>query len=200
MHRIYRIKADWDRSPVALASHVGLNILDIEPVKIDAENQAKRENGATLVHAKVMRVFLESGEPSCVVLEDDAILATNHQWLSFTDFDFFIPFSHNRIHLDEDYTIRHQKLPKYGAFAYLCSRAFALKYLDLLSQGGLADVISHDAARGLRFGSFTGNAVNHDNDARSMISEDRRKEFLKKYPDQKKRTWFAGFFSRNKAD
>ena len=200
MHKIYRIKADWDRSPVALASHAGLNIVDIEPVKITAQNQAKRENGATLVHSKVMKVFLDSGEPFCVVLEDDAILSKNLEWLSFTDFDFFIPFAHNRRHLDENYSIRQQRLPKYGAFAYLCSRTFALKYFELLQRGGLADVISHDAARGLRYGSFAGNAVNHDNDAPSMISEERRKDFLKKYPDQKKRSWFFGIFFQKKAD
>lgn len=196
MHTIYRIKADWDRSPKALASHEGLNITDIEPVKIDSTAQVKRENGANLVHTKVMKIFLSAGLEYCVVLEDDAILSSNRDWLSFTEFDFFIPFAHNRRHLPEDFTIRHKKLPKYGAFAYLCSRAFALRYLECLEQGGLADVVSHSAAKSLRFGSYAGNAVNHDNDAPSMISEERRLEFLQKYPDQKKRSWLGSIFSR----
>lgn len=196
MHTIYRIKADWDRSPKALASHQGLLITDVEPVKIDSTAQTKRENGANLVHTKVMKIFLDTGRDFCVVLEDDAILSTNREWLSFTDFDFFIPFAHNRRHLPEDFTIRNKKLPKYGAFAYLCSRPFALRYLETLEQGGLADVVSHTAAAGLRFGSYAGNAVNHDNDAPSMISEERRLEFLQKYPDQKKRSWFGSLFSR----
>lgn len=196
MHLIYRIKADWDRSPKALASHEGLIITDVEPVRIDSTSQEKRENGATLVHTKVMKIFLASALDYCVVLEDDAILSSNREWLSFTDFDFFIPFAHNRRHLPEDFTIRNSKLPKYGAFAYLCSRQFALNYLECLENGGLADVVSHQAAKGLRFGSFAGNAVNHDNDAPSMISEQRRLDFLQKYPDQKKRSWFGSLFSR----
>jgi hypothetical protein len=193
-HLIYRIKADWDRSPKALQSHQGLSLTDIEPVKIEEIDQANRENGATAVHKKVMKIFVESGAPFCVVLEDDAILSEHKEWLAFTQFDFFIPFAHNRIHLDVDLTIRNNKLPKYGAFAYLCSREFALRYIDLLEKGGLADVVSHKAAQGLRFGSFAGNAVNHDNEAPSMISEDRRKNFLKKHPDQKKSSWFKRLF------
>jgi hypothetical protein len=50
----------------------------------------------------------------------------------------------------------------------------------------------------LRFGSFAGNAVNHDNDAPSMISEERRLNFLEKYPDQKRSRWF-GLFARKPA-
>lgn len=193
-HLIYRIKADWDRSPKALQSHAGLNIINIEPVKIEEIDQANRENGATAVHKKVMKVFVESNAPFCVVLEDDAILTAHKDWLTFSQFDFFIPFSHNRIHVDVDLTIRNGKLPKYGAFAYLCSREFALRYIALLEQGGLADVVSHKAAEGLRFGSFAGNAVNHDNEAPSMISEERRKNFLKKHPDQKKSSLFKRLF------
>jgi hypothetical protein len=191
MHTIYRIKAEWDRSPAALATHEGLVMTDIEPVKIDSSAQAQRENGATLVHKKVMTRFISDGFDYCVVLEDDAILSGDKAWLSFTDFDFFIPFAHNRRHLAEDNRIRHGKLPKYGAFAYLCSRAFALRYLEFLEKGGLADVVSHRAARGLRYGSFQGNAVNHDNAAPSMISEARRLDFLEKYPDQKSSSFGA---------
>ena len=198
MHIVYRIKADWDRSPVALATHQGLNIVDIEPIKIDATDQAQRESAANLVHKKVMKRFLEDGHPYCVVLEDDAILSGDKAWLGFTDFDFFIPFSHNRRHLPEDNRIRIGKLPKYGAFAYLCSRTFAQRYVETLEKGGLADVVSHHAAKGLRFGSFAGNAVNHDNDAPSMISEERRLNFLEKYPDQKRSRWF-GLFARKPA-
>jgi hypothetical protein len=193
-HLIYRIKADWDRSPKALESHKGLNIIDIDPVKIEEIDQAKRENGATAVHKKVMNIFIESNAPFCVVLEDDAILTEHKEWLAFTQFDFFIPFAHNRIHLDIDLTVRTNKLPKYGAFAYLCSREFALRYIELLKEGGLADVVSHKAAQGLRFGSFAGNVVNHDNEAPSMISEERRKNFLKKHPDQKKSSWLKRLF------
>jgi hypothetical protein len=58
--------------------------------------------------------------------------------------------------------------------------------------------VSHHAAKGLRFGSFAGNAVNHDNDAPSMISEERRLNFLEKYPDQKRSKWL-GFFLRKPA-
>jgi hypothetical protein len=187
---IYRIKADWPRSPAALKSHEGLNIIDIEPVKIVKTDQANRENGATAVHKKVMKIFLETDADFCVVLEDDAILTGHNEWLNFNNFDFFIPFAHNRLHLEVDLTIRNGKLPKYGAFAYLCSRQFAERYIDLLERGGLADVVSHKAAKGLRFGSFAGNAVNHDNEAPSMISEARRQQFLLKHPSQKKQPWW----------
>jgi hypothetical protein len=193
-HPIYRIKANWERSPVALQSHLGLDIIDIDPVRVDELDQSKRENGATAVHKKVMGIFLASNTPYCVVLEDDAIMLPVRNWLSYTEFDFFIPFAHNRVHLPQDDTIRIGKLPKYGAFAYLCSRQYALRYHALLEKGGLADVVSHAAAKGLTFGSYAGNAVNHDNEAPSMISEERRKDFLKKYPGQKPRSWFSRLF------
>ncbi len=193
-HPIYRIKADWARSPIALQSHSGLKIIDVDPVKVEELDQSKRENGATAVHKKVMGIFLASNTPFCVVLEDDAIIMPVRDWLSFTQFDFFIPFAHNRVHLPQDDTIRIGKLPKYGAFAYLCSRQYALRYHEFLEKGGLADVVSHAAAKGLSFGSYAGNAVNHDNEAPSMISEERRKDFLKKYPGQKPRSWISRLF------
>jgi hypothetical protein len=196
VHVIYRIKADWDRSPLALRSHEGLQITDISPVKVDELGKEERENGATAVHKKVMKIFLESRNRFCVVLEDDAILTRHHEWLSFEEFDFFVPFSHNRLHLEVDLTIRKNKLPKYGAFAYLCSREFAERYVQLLEAGGVADIVSHEAARGLRFGSYAGNIVNHDNEAPSMISEERRIQFLKKFPDQTPRTLFQRLFKR----
>jgi hypothetical protein len=195
-HPVYRIKADWDRSPSALASHQGLPIIDVAPIKIESSDQSSRERAAVEVHLKVMNLFLSSNAPFCVVLEDDAILSGKKDWLGFTDFDFFIPFSHNRVHVEPDYTIRVGKLPKYGAFAYLCSREFAERYVAKLLAGGLADVVSHEAARGLRFGSFVGNAVNHDNEAPSMISEERRLKFLDSHPDQKYKNWFQRLLRR----
>jgi hypothetical protein len=109
--------------------------------------------------------------------------------MRFTEFDLFLPFSHNREHVPMDARIRVGKLPRYGAFAYLCSRRYAHRYHELLQRGGLADVISHTAARGMRFASFAGNAVNHDNDAPSLISEDRRKKFLAANPTSAQRSW-----------
>jgi hypothetical protein len=191
MNPIFRIKADWARSPIALQSHEGLAIVDLPPIKIDSTDQKAREGAAAAVHLSVMRRFLSTDASHCVVLEDDAILKNDRAWLTWTDYDFFVPFAHNRIHLPEDSTVVVGKLPRYGAFAYLCSRQFAQRYSALLEQGGLADVLSHEAAKGLRFGSFVGNAVDHDNDAPSLVSEERRIAFLNKYPDQKKRKgWF----------
>jgi hypothetical protein len=179
-HNVIRIKANLDRSPLALESHKGLVIHDIPPVEITELEMQRKENGATLVHANAMRTFLSTDWKYVVVLEDDAILNEDKEWLSYEMFDFFVPFAHNRLHLDSNKRIREKKLPKYGAFAYLCSRDFATRYLHLLEIGGLADVVSHKAASGLRYGSYAGNLVNHDNDAPSMISEDRRKAYLKK--------------------
>jgi hypothetical protein len=181
---IYRIRADFDRSEVALKSHEGLDIFDLPQIKINSSSQSERENAARQVHKNAMDSFLLSNADFAVVLEDDAILTEYKEWMNFTDFDFFVPFAHNRLHLPIDLTIRQGKLPKYGAFAYLCSRAFAERYREELTKPGLADVHSHVAAKGLRSGSFVGNAVNHDNEAPSLISEARRLSFLKKHPNQ----------------
>jgi hypothetical protein len=185
---IYRIRADFDRSEVALTSHLGLPIIDVPQIQIDASLQSERERAARDVHKKVMDIFLQSNADFAVVLEDDAILTSSKEWINFTDFDFFVPFSHNRLHLPIDLKIKHGKLPKYGAFAYLCSRSFAQRYSQELAKPGLADVLSHAAAKGLKFGSYAGNAVNHDNEAKSMISEERRLSFLKKHPNQEPET------------
>ncbi len=187
---VIRIRADFDRSPLALASHIGLNIVDIPQVKIVSQEQSDRERAARAVHSSAMKYFLSTNEQHCVVLEDDAILIEERDWIEFTNYDFFIPFGHNRKHLDPDLSIREGKLPKYGAFAYLCSRVFAERYDQLLQLDGLADVVSHTAARGLRFASYLGHAVNHDNDAPSLISEERRLKFLEKFPDQKDKSLF----------
>jgi hypothetical protein len=183
-HLIIRIKAPIDRSPVALESHAGLPIIDIDQVQINGDSQSEREQAARQVHRNAMERFLKTEAPFAVVLEDDAILTSSKEWMLMTEYDFFIPFAHNRIHLPIDTKIREGKLPKYGAFAYLCSRKFAENYFQALAAPGLADVISHEAARGLRIGSYTGNSVNHDNEAISMISETRRIAFLEKHPDQ----------------
>jgi hypothetical protein len=196
MTTVFRIKANFERSPLALASHEGLAIVDIPQIIIEATLQSERERAAREVHANAMRAFLLTEESHCAVLEDDAILCPNRDWISFKDYDFFIPFSHNRKHLPIDLRIRDGKLPKYGAFAYQCSREFAHRYLAELERGGLADVVSHVAAKGLRFGSYAGNLVNHDNEAPSLISEERRLAFLQRYPDQKPRSIWSRLFSK----
>ena len=121
-----------------------------------------------------MRAFLDSGEPLAVVLEDDAILEPDRSWMRLQGFDLFIPFAHNRVHRSRSRTIRPGVLPRFGSFAYLCSRAFAARYLPRLLKGEVADHASHRAAAGLVTGSFAGNLVNHDNEAHSLISESRR--------------------------
>jgi hypothetical protein len=188
-HSVYRIMPGIVRSPRAYASHQGLEIVDVAPVVIEDLNQSQREHAAVHAHAKVMAAFLASGRPYCVVLEDDAIVGADRTWMRFLDYDLFLPFSHNREHVPMDTRIREGKLPRYGAFAYLCSRRYAERYHRLLLKGGLADVISHHAARGMRYASYAGNAVNHDNDAPSLISEDRRNAFLAANPTSSKRSW-----------
>jgi hypothetical protein len=188
-HLVYRIMPEVIRSPRAFASHADLEIVDVAPVVAESLDQSQREHAAVHAHAKVMEALLSSGRPYCVVLEDDAILGPDRTWMRFLDYDLFLPFSHNREHVPMDSRIREGQLPRYGAFAYLCSRRYAERYHQLLLKGGLADVISHHAAKGMRYASFAGNAVNHDNDAPSLISEDRRKAFLAANPTSARRSW-----------
>jgi hypothetical protein len=189
IHPIYRIMPKFIRSARAFESQRDLTIIDVEPIVIEELAQEQREKAAVHAHAKVMRAFLDSGHEFCVVLEDDAIVGSSREWMTLTNFDLFIPFSHNREHVPEDCRIRVGRLPRYGAFAYLCSRRYAERYHELLLLGGLADVLSHDAAKGMHYGSYAGNAVNHDNEAPSMISEERRKAFLDKNPTSAKRSF-----------
>jgi hypothetical protein len=179
--RVFRILPEGPhRSAVAIVSHAGLDIVDIPAVPPEADTLQARERATSLAHANVMRSFLESDADFAVVLEDDAILCDDRSWMAYTDFDLFIPFGHNRQHRPPNATIQHGKLPTYGAFAFRCSRRFALGFLPRLLAGEIADHALHRAAAGFRVASFFGNLVNHDNQCASLISEERRKRFIGK--------------------
>jgi GR25 family glycosyltransferase involved in LPS biosynthesis len=176
--RIFRINSPGPiRSRRAHATQLGLEINDVDAVQPKSEERRAREIACSLAHASVMRKFLESDADFAVVLEDDAILGNDKTWMSFTGFDLFMPFQSNRQHREADTRIRHGVVPKWGMFAYLASRAFAVKYAPLLEAGIVADVAHREAAKGLKIGSFVGNAVNHDNQSVSTISEERRRQF-----------------------
>ena len=166
------------RSPRAIETHAGLEIRDFPPVVAQEDTVRDKEIAASLAHAQVMRVFLDSDADFAVVLEDDALLAADRSWMAFTDYDLFLPYAHNREHRPPDTRIRDGVLPQFGAFAYLCSREFATWYLPRLLAGEVADHAMQRAARRLRRASFSGNLVNHDNECVSGISESRRMMFV----------------------
>lgn len=175
---IYRIQPTPPmRSRVAAGSQLKLFARDFPAVAASDGSLRSRERATSLAHAGVVRAFLESEAELVVVLEDDAIVGAELNWMGLTEFDLFLPFSHNREHRPFNPTVRCGVLPKYGAFAYLCSRKLAARMLPRLLAGEVADHALHRAAAGLRVGCLAGNAVNHDNQCSSMVSEGRRKKF-----------------------
>jgi hypothetical protein len=154
--------------------------VEVAAVPPEEDTMRGKERAATLAHANVMRAFLNGDKEYAVVLEDDALLGSDRSWMNFTEFDLFIPFSHNRESRSPDTRIQHGILPASGAFAYLCSRRFAEKHLELLLSGEIADHSLMKAGQGLNVASFAGNLVNHDNHCTSLISEKRRLHFLRK--------------------
>lgn len=162
------------RSPKAISSHAGIDIRDLPSAQASGNTIRDREIAASLAHAGALRAFLDSEADFAIVLEDDAILAGNRDWMSFTNYDIFLPYCHNREHRPADESIRDGVLPQFGTFAYLCSRKFAVRYLPRLLAGEVADHALQKTADGLRKASFAGNLVNHDNDSVSWISEERR--------------------------
>lgn len=176
---IFRIKPDCIRSHCAFLSQAHIDVVDIPAVIPSGRGRRSKEMAASLAHASCMRRFLDTDHTHTVVLEDDAILEPDCSWMTFKEFDIFIPFSQNRRLVAPNTTIDRGRLPRRGAFAYLCSRRYAGRYLPYLLAGEKADRASHLAATGLVCGSFVGNLVNHDNTSFSMISERRRKMFLR---------------------
>lgn len=175
---IYRITPTFARSNRALDSQAGLPITEIPAVVPKEDTKREREIAVSFAHAAAIQAFLATDAPFATILEDDAILSPNRDWLEFTQFDLFIPFANNRDQLPEDSTIRIGLLPRFGAFAYRCSRLFAERYLPRLLAQEITDNANHDAAQGLRFASFAGNLVNHDNHSPSQVCEARRRHYL----------------------
>lgn len=172
-HPIYRIMPETPRSRDALLSHLHLGCINVPAVIAAGPTKRDREIACSQAHANCLRQFFDSGAEFCAVLEDDAILADDHEWLSYTAFDLFVPFSSSREMLAPDKTIL-PSLPKSGTQAYVASRLFAARYIRLLEAGHVADAANHIAARGLRIGRYKGNLVNHDHRVPSLICEGRR--------------------------
>lgn len=175
--QIYRIMPPMPRSPRAMQSQKGLHVTEVPWVTARGSRTRDKELAASSAHAHVMEEFLKSSAGFAVVLEDDAILNEDRSWMGFREFDLFLPYAQNRAHLAPDSTVRQGVLPKYGTFAYLCSRQLAVAYLSLLRTGRVADHALQAAAAGMRTGSFAGNLVNHDNQCSSLISEHRRRQY-----------------------
>lgn len=174
-HSIYRIWPGHVRSQKAFDSWKNFSVIDVPAVHaVDADNLGSRQRACSQAHANALRLFLATNHNHCVVIEDDAVLL-DHSWLSFTDYDCFIPFvSHRDETPGQDFQIRLSVLPRYGTQAYIASRRFAEAYIPLLESGGTADAVNLEACIGLRSASFASNAVIHDNDAISTISEPMR--------------------------
>lgn len=178
-HPIYRIWPGFVRSQKAFDSWQELHLINVPAVKaIYPQDLRSRERACSQAHANALRLFLATEASHCVVIEDDAILI-NKDWLSYCDFDYFIPFTANRLEIPGRHlTIRHGALPWFGAQAYVASRRFAEKYIPLLEAGGVTDVVNLEGSIGLRTGSFASNGIIHDNNAISMISEARRQRHV----------------------
>lgn len=174
-HPILRIWPGYVRSPKHAASVAGLEIIDVPAgIPADPGDKQSRELACTQGHCHAMRAFLESDWPFCVVFEDDAIVH-DRAWMSFTEFDLFMPFVHPGAYTPPAFEIVPGKLPWRGTQAYLASRNFAEAYLPLLAAGGISDHAYHVAVRGLNCGRYAGNVVQHDLHAPSMICNDRRR-------------------------
>jgi len=175
---LFRIKPEALRSQLALLSQTPHEWIDVQAVDAVRPLRREREIAASLAHAKALEAFLATDAPFGVVIEDDAILAPNTAWMLF-EYDYFVPFGHNRKKRAANTIIEEGFVPKSGAFAYVASRRFARACLPRLHAGEVADKAMRRAAEGMRIGSFRGNLVNHDNRSPSMICEERRLKFLR---------------------
>lgn len=180
MPLIIRISAPFPRSPRALTSQAGLIIQEIPAVTPHSEDEAARSRAATEAHLNALTCFLRQDEQFAVIIEDDAILSDSHQWMHFRSFDLFIPFRHNRAILPPDYRVVRGEVPSLGAFAYLCSRAFASALKVHLERGEVVDHALQRSLHSFRIGSYAGNVVSHDNSCISTICEKRRQHALRR--------------------
>lgn len=184
---IYRIWPGKVRSQRAYRSWKGHALVDVPAVMAaKPEEYESRQQACSLSHAKVLREFLKTRQTHCIVIEDDAVLL-NPCWLACRAFDLFMPFVSTRDETPgKDFRVRRNVLPKFGTQAYIASRRFAEAYIPLLEDGGFADLVNSIAAINLRSASFASNAIVHDNNAVSMIAEDKRQQFFARRASQRR--------------
>lgn len=175
---ILRIIPPKERSAEALASLEGITYGGIPMVTPHGWNLKAKERACSLSHLECIRAFLRGEEEYGVILEDDAIIR-GKEWMGYK-YDLFIPFANHRKMLAPDYRVVEGHIPFYGMQAYQFSRRFAERYEKALADGGIADHCQHNAASGLRIGSYWGNVVQHDLFCNSLIDEQRRKWHLER--------------------
>lgn len=156
--------------------------------------------GCIQSHIFCLNYLTESQSEIGVVIEDDAILSKDIDWISYTNFDLFFPYRYNRKYLSEDKSIKiysgNMKRIYNGTFAYLINKRTAKIYIkicnfifNLLREGFMSEIersiilyaFSADAVfslilllnkyHNLNIGEYQGNLVNHDNETPSFINK-----------------------------
>lgn len=192
-HPIFRIDIGHIRSQRAYASWSKHDVIDVPAVIVGSDSLAEREAAGCQSHIRCLKEFLKTNRPYGIVIEDDAILMGD-AWCSYGGYDLFYPFSNNRSRESgNEYTLltRAGILPLYGSQAYIASRRYAVEFIKELETGLAPDHADIIAARRLenpRIASYARNAVLHDLDAISIMSEDRRQGFLAEGKDRPEMT------------
>ena len=184
-HPVYRIWPGRIRSPGAVASWKEFAVVDIPAVTAqDPADMRSRERACSQAHANVLRAFLATDATHCIVIEDDVILR-DRVWLSFTEFDYFLPFiNHRRPHAGGNFSILRGVMPEFGNQAAVVSRRFAGALLPRLDAGVVADHANRQIS-GMCVGCYASNGIIHDIAAASTICEDRRASLRSRAPSSK---------------
>jgi hypothetical protein len=182
---IFRIWPGRVRSQRAVDSWKEFAVTDIPAVTAqDPKDMRSRERACSQAHANVLKAFLATDASHCIVIEDDVILC-DRRWLSFTEFDYFLPFINHRIErASARCWILPGVMPQFGNQAAVVSRRFAEAMLPRLEAGVIADHANRQIA-GMRVGCYASNGIIHDTAAASIISEDRRTSLCVRTPSSK---------------
>jgi len=184
-HPIFRIWPGRVRSQRAVDSWKEFPVIEIPSVMAaDPANMRSSEIACSQAHANVLRAFLATDATHCIVIEDDVILC-DRRWLSFTRFDYFLPFiNHRREGAGRNFTVLPGVMPEYGNQAAVVSRRFAEAFLPRLESGVIADHANRQIP-GMRVGCYVSNGIIHDTGAASTISEERRAGYRARTPASK---------------
>jgi glycosyl transferase family 25 len=101
--KIYCVNLDrradrWEQTVTALPGHQLIRVPAVDSVELPFQSSRlmPAEIACTMSHLKTLRLFMETGEDRCLVIEDD-ILPMSEHWLAV--------FGNAASHLDEDWDL-----------------------------------------------------------------------------------------------